>query len=61
MLKFTDDHEWLNIADGVKVHYKGTLLDGKEFDSSYARKEPAVMPLQGVIPGWAEGLQLMHT
>ena len=46
-------------ADGVKVHYKGTLLDGKTFDSSYDRGEPAVMPLQGVIPGWVEGLQLM--
>ena len=48
-------------TDGVKVHYKGTLLDGKTFDSSYDRGEPAVMPLQGVIPGWAEGLQLMPT
>ena len=45
--------------DGVKVHYKGTLLDGKTFDSSYDRGEPAVMPLQGVIPGWQEGIQLM--
>ncbi len=45
--------------DGVKVHYKGSLLDGKTFDSSYDRGEPATMPLQGVIPGWAEGLQLM--
>ena len=44
---------------GVKVNYKGTLLDGTEFDSSYNRGEPAVLPLQGVIPGWAEGLQLM--
>ena len=46
-------------TDGVKVHYKGTLLDGKTFDSSYDRGEPATMPLQGVIPGWQEGLQLM--
>ncbi|MBN8715893.1 MAG: FKBP-type peptidyl-prolyl cis-trans isomerase [Xanthomonadales bacterium] len=45
--------------DGVKVNYKGSLLDGTEFDSSYKRGEPAVLPLQGVIPGWAEGLQLM--
>ena len=45
--------------DGVKVHYKGTLLDGKTFDSSYDRGEPATMPLQGVIPGWSEGLQLV--
>ena len=45
--------------DGVKVHYKGSLLDGKTFDSSYDRGEPAVMPLEGVIPGWQEGIQLM--
>ena len=45
--------------DGVKVHYKGTLLDGKTFDSSYDRGQPAVMPLEGVIPGWSEGLQLV--
>ncbi len=46
-------------SDSVKVNYKGQLLDGTEFDSSYKRGEPAVLPLQGVIPGWAEGLQLM--
>ncbi len=43
----------------VKVHYKGTLLDGKEFDSSYKRGEPIEFPLGGVIRGWTEGLQLV--
>ncbi len=46
-------------SDGVKVNYKGSLIDGKVFDSSYERGEPAVMPLTGVIPGWSEALQLM--
>ncbi|MEZ4417747.1 MAG: FKBP-type peptidyl-prolyl cis-trans isomerase [Gemmatimonadota bacterium] len=45
----------------VRVHYRGTLLDGKEFDSSYARGEPAVFAVGQVIPGFAEGLQLMET
>jgi len=45
--------------DKVSVHYRGTLLDGTEFDSSYKRGEPVSFPVNGVIPAWAEALQLM--
>ena len=45
--------------DTVTVHYSGTLLDGSVFDSSYERGTPATFPLNGVIAGWTEGLQLM--
>lgn len=45
--------------DSVTTHYRGTLIDGKEFDSSYKRNQPATFPVSGVISGWTEALQLM--
>lgn len=60
-------YEVLNEGEGdipaatstVRTHYHGTLIDGKVFDSSYDRGEPAEFPVNGVIPGWTEALQLM--
>jgi FKBP-type peptidyl-prolyl cis-trans isomerase FkpA len=46
-------------SDTVTVNYRGTLIDGTQFDSSYDRGEPVTFPLSGVVPGWTEGLQLM--
>jgi FKBP-type peptidyl-prolyl cis-trans isomerase FklB len=45
----------------VTTHYRGTLIDGTEFDSSYKRGQPATFQVSGVIPGWTEALQLMET
>jgi FKBP-type peptidyl-prolyl cis-trans isomerase FkpA len=49
-----------SINDTVRVHYKGSLLNGTEFDSSYTRNYPEEFPLNMVVPGWSEGLQLMN-
>jgi FKBP-type peptidyl-prolyl cis-trans isomerase FklB len=48
------------INDTVTTHYRGTLIDGTEFDSSYRRGQPVSFPVSGVIPGWTEALQLME-
>lgn len=47
--------------DTIKAHYKGTLITGEQFDSSYDRGTPAEFPVKGVIPGWTEALQMMKT
>jgi FKBP-type peptidyl-prolyl cis-trans isomerase len=47
------------VTDTVVCHYRGTFLDGTEFDSSHERNQPATFPVKGVIKGWTEALQLM--
>jgi FKBP-type peptidyl-prolyl cis-trans isomerase len=47
------------LSDTISAHYRGTLLNGQEFDNSYTRGEPLSIPVAGVIPGWTEALQLM--
>ncbi|HHJ35293.1 MAG TPA: FKBP-type peptidyl-prolyl cis-trans isomerase [Gammaproteobacteria bacterium] len=56
----TGDGKQPKATDTVTTHYKGTLIDGREFDSSYKRNVPASFPVKGVIKGWTEALQLMH-
>jgi FKBP-type peptidyl-prolyl cis-trans isomerase FklB len=48
------------LTDEVTAHYRGTLIDGTEFDSSFRRGKPETLPVNGVIPGWTEALQLMQ-
>ena len=63
-LRFLSVHEGTGgmptAADTVRVHYRGTLASGEEFDSSYKRGQPAEFPLNRVIPCWTEGVQMMH-
>ncbi len=59
ILEQGDNQNFPTETDKVKVHYRGTLLDGTEFDSSYSRNQPISFGLSQVIPGWTEGLQLM--
>jgi FKBP-type peptidyl-prolyl cis-trans isomerase FklB len=56
----TGDGKQPKDTDTVTTHYRGTLIDGREFDSSYKRDKPASFPVNGVIKGWTEALQLMH-
>ena len=62
-LTFNDQTEGTGASptatDAVRVHYRGTLMDGTEFDSSYKRNEPATFPLNRVIPCWTQGVQRM--
>ena len=59
-LLFEGDGETPDRTDMVLVHYQGTTLDGNEFDSTYDENYPVEMPLEGVIPGWSEGLCMMR-
>lgn len=59
ILETSDSAQKPSLSDKVKVHYHGTLIDGTVFDSSVERNEPISFPLNGVIQGWQEGLQLM--
>jgi len=57
----TGDGEIPTSSSTVRTHYRGTLIDGTEFDSSYRRNQPTEFPVTGVIAGWTEALQLMST
>jgi len=60
IIEKTGNGKHATAADKVKVHYKGTLIDGTKFDSSYDRNEPIDFPLSGVIKGWTEGIPLLE-
>ena len=59
MLKMPSVRVSVSLTAAVRTHYKGTLINGDEFDSSYSRGEPTEFPVNGVIAGWTEALQLM--